>query len=169
MTLPGEEKEHEQTETLHLEVFYPAHEPRTESSIFEETKRRGKSDGLVCCICGAEPEYHHALVEWAFSEDVDWVLLKQIALFQVKELKGVPVQKLLISLICQYLAFKGFDWASFDPSKSETFVDSLAQMLPLCALHHREKERGIHMTTFPFWILQAFPKKAGEHEFSSNS
>lgn len=162
--------EHEETETLHLEIFYPDHETRTESSTFEETKRKGKAEGLVCCICGdPAPEFHHAFVEWAFSNAVDWSLLKQIALCQVTTFKGASIKKLLIFSICQFVASKGFDWTAFDPLKPEIFVDSLEQMLPLCALHHREKERGIHLTTFPFWVLQAFPKKAGEHEFSQKS
>jgi len=34
-------------------------------------------------------------------------------------------------------------------------------MLPLHAKFHIHKNHGIHLSTFPEWILQIFPKKAG--------
>lgn len=165
--------EHEVKETLHEDVYYPAHEPRTESVTFAATKKEGHEKGYVCCICGApDPEYHHAMVEWAFTDLLDWAQIKAVALGQtpIETPHGaVKVDFLLLYWLLRLAEIRGFDWHSFDPTHPETFVDSMSQMLPLCAEHHRAVERGVHMAPFPDWVLQAFPKKAGEHEFSQET
>ena len=159
--------EHAVTETLRETVFYPDHPPRTESEVFRQAKEQAKQEGLVCCVCGApNPELHHALVEWAFSDAVDWAEVKAIALGQREMVGKVPMKQSLVYWLLQIVRLRGFHWDEFDPAHPETFVDSLAQMAPLCAEHHRAVERGVHMGPFPLWILQAFPKRQGMHEFS---
>ena len=161
------EEEHEVTETLKETVYYPDHPPRTESEVFRQSKEQAKQEGLVCCVCGApNPELHHALVEWAFSGDVDWAEVKEIALGHRAMVGNVPMKQSLLYWLLQIVRLRGFDWAAFDPAHPETFVDSLAHMAPLCAEHHRASERGIHMGPFPLWVFQAFPKLQGMHEFS---
>jgi hypothetical protein len=105
-------------------------------------------------------------VEWAFSDDVDWVQVRQIALGNVPVINNVPMKQSLVYWVLQVVRLRGFDWTAFDPTQPQTFVDSLEHMLPLCAEHHRAPDKGIHMTTFPLWVFQSFPKKAGMHEFS---
>ena len=164
------EKEHEVTETLKETVYYPDHPPRTESETFRKAKEEEAKEGLVCCMCGApNPELHHALVEWALSDDVDWAEVKAVALGQRAMVGKVPMKQSMLYWLLQVVRLRGFHWEDFDPSQPETFVDSMAQMAPLCAEHHRAPERGIHMGPFPLWIFQAFPKKAGAHEFSQET
>lgn len=162
------EGEHEVTETLKIDVYYPDHETRTESPEFRVAKKEESEEKLVCCICGApNPELHHALVEWAFSDDTDWVQVQQIALGRVPVINGVPMKQSLVYWMLQIVRLRGFDWNKFDPSQPQDFVDSITHMAPLCAEHHRAPDKGIHMTTFPLFVFQAFPKKAGMHEFSA--
>lgn len=161
------EGEHEVTETLKIDVYYPDHTTRTESPEFRHAKAEEAQESLVCCVCGSpNPELHHALVEWAFSDDADWAEVQHIALGHRDVINGVPMKQSLIYWLLQVVRLRGFDWKAFDPAHPEVFVDALAHMAPLCAEHHRSPERGIHMTTFPLWIFQLFPKKAGAHEFS---
>jgi hypothetical protein len=161
------EPEHEYKESLKIDVYYPDHEKRTESPEFRHAKAEEAKEALVCCICGSpNPELHHSLVEWAFSDDVDWQQVQQIALGNVPVINNVPMKQSLVYWVLQVVRLRGFDWAAFDPTQPQTFVDSLAHMLPLCAEHHRAPNKGIHATTFPLWVFQSFPKKAGMHEFS---
>ena len=125
--------EHELRETLTLECWYPDHPPRTESALFARTKHH-----LIhvldtpCWICGSREsrEVHHAYVEWAFSEAVDWEKVKA--------------------------DHPGFDWSTF--TAAEDFIDSAYQMRVLCAEHHRGKDRGVHMIPQPVWIIQKYVK-----------
>ena len=164
------ENEHEVTETLKVAVYYPDHETRTESPVFREAKEEEAKEELVCCVCGApNPELHHALTEWAFSDDADWAEVKEIALGHRAIINNVPMKQSILYWMLQVVRLRGFDWETFDPTHPETFVDAIEHMAPLCAEHHRAPEKGIHMTTFPLWIFQAFPKKKGAHEFSDGS
>lgn len=160
--------------TLAEAVYYPDHR-RVDTPTFEKTRRDGRKHGDVCAISGQAQgiEYHHVLCEDAFTDGVDWATVKAIALGDIKELpvldletdlptgKTFPVSKSLIGMLLALTVARGFDWQSFDPDKPETFVDSAANMLVLHEKFHRAKGHGIHGASFPLWVFQAFPRKAG--------
>ncbi|MEI1276596.1 hypothetical protein V8G45_27485 [Klebsiella pneumoniae] len=155
--------------------YYPDHaEPRTESATFRHTKKEGHAAGLRCSISGQPaPEYHHLFCEWADSDAVDWVAVRGIALGEIKEIPVLdpatdrptkelyPVEESFIWLVCKLVELRGFDWQAFDPAKPETFVDAMVNMLPLSAKFHRSPTHGIHHRSFPTFVFQAFPRKAG--------
>ena len=121
--------EHEQRETLQIDIFYPDHPPRTESALFRKTKRSLiQHRNVPCFVCGATEsrEVHHFHVEWADADGVDWDKMRQL--------------------------HPGFDWEQF--SQPEDFVDSEYNMMVLCEKHHRGKNHGIHMLPYPIWIMQ---------------
>lgn len=173
--------EHEFKETDRADVFYPEHAPRTESATFRKTKHDGKAAGDVCAISGwpEKLEYHHVFCEAAFTNAVDWSVVKGVALGSITALPllddetGEPVldengnPKLwpaagsLLHLIVMLAAWRGFDWSEFDPTRPETFVDSRANMLPLHERYHRSAAAGMHHLPLPLWIFQAFPRVPG--------
>ena len=169
------QNEHEKRDDLHEDVYYPEHSPRTESAEFVKTKAAGHAANTPCAISGRRDavEYHHFFLEWAFSDAVDWALVKQIALEQVTELPVLdpitdlptadtyPVKDSLIWSICKLAEMRGMHWEDFDPAKPEMFVDSMANMLVLDMKFHRSATHGIHMMTFPEWIFHAWPRKGG--------
>lgn len=168
-------QEHEKGDTLTEDVFFPDHQPRTESSTFLRTKKAGHAAKLPCAISGhAEgTEYHHVFIEWAFADSVDWETVKGVAVGQITRLpvldlhtdqptgETYPAEQSLIYIIAKLAEARGFDWSAFDPSKSEQFVDSMANMLVLHSKFHRLKNHGIHVMSFPEWAFQAWPRKAG--------
>ena len=176
---PG--KEHEYKASLEEDVFYPDHAPRTESATFRHTKAHGKAAGDVCAISGHTDglEYHHVFCEAAFTNAVDWQLVKDIALGKVTTVplldletdeplldaagkpRTYPIERSAIGLIVGLTKMRGFDWEAFDPAHPETFVDSPANMLTLNAKFHRAKSHGIHELSLPLWIFQAFPRVPG--------
>lgn len=167
--------EHLKQDTLIEQVFYPDHPPRTESATFLHTKRAGHAAKLPCAISGhAEgTEYHHFFVEWAFADAIDWAIVRGVALGQITRLpvldphtdqptdETFPAEQSLIYIITKLAAARGFDWEAFDPAKPELFVDSMANMLVLHSKFHRLQGHGIHGMSFPEWIFQAWPRKAG--------
>ena len=166
---------HEKRDTVSEDVFYPDHPPRAESTTFLHTKNEGHAAKLPCAISGStdNTEYHHIFLEWAFADAVDWDTVKAIATGRLLELhildhqtdqptgETFPVEQSLIWIFCKLASLRGFDWASFDPAKPETFVDSMANMLVLGEKFHRQKDHGIHEMSFPEWQFQAWPRKAG--------
>lgn len=155
-------------------TYYPDHPPRTESSTFRATKRKGKSLGLRCAISGQpSPEYHHVFCEEADMLAVDWHTVKGVGTGEIKELpvldpvtdqptdETFPVEQSLVWALCKIAELRGFDWSAFDADKPETFVDGLANMLPLSAKFHRSATHGIHHRDLPTWSYQAFPRVAG--------
>ncbi|WP_419687295.1 hypothetical protein ACN22W_08510 [Burkholderia theae] len=154
--------------------YYPDHPPRTESATFRHTKKEGHAAGLRCAISGQPaPEYHHLFCEWADSDAIDWMVVRGVALGEVKELPVLdpatdkptkelyPVEESFLWLVCKLVELRGFDWHAFDPAKPETFVDAMTNMLPLSAKFHRSPTHGIHHRSFPTFVFQAFPRKAG--------
>lgn len=157
---------HEHHDTLTEDVFYPGHEPRTESALFRHTKAHMKAEGIYqCAVCGdtEKIESHHVLIEWAFSDAVDWQWIKDVALnkrdtmFSHKLQREVPIPRRHLVWVLIALA-QGFDWEGFDVTKPETFVDSEHNQLPLCDLHHRGKFHGVHAESLPLFAVQAFLK-----------
>lgn len=179
MTAPA--NEHEFKHTTAADVFYPEHAPRVESPTFRKTKHDGKLAGDVCAISGHADglEYHHVFCEAAYTNAVDWQLVKDVATGRKTQLPLIDLdtgepwldergnQKLwpatgsLLHFIVTLAAARGFDWEAFDPAKPETFVDSPANMLPLQAKYHRLASHGMHELPLPLWIFQAFPRVPG--------
>lgn len=179
MTVP--QNEHEFKASLSEEVYYPDHAPRTESETFRRTKAAGKAAGEVCVISGASVgvEYHHVFCEAAYTNAVDWVLVKAVALGLVKTLplldietgeplidelgapRTWPASRSALAVIIALTKSRGFDWETFDPARPETFVDSSANMLPLHEKFHRHRSHGIHELSLPLWIFQTLPRVNG--------
>ena len=135
MTLPA--NEHEQKLTLSVDIFIPDHPDRTNTPIFDASRRLLISGNPLanCEVCGAKEdlELHHNHVEWCDSDGVDWDKVK----------KDVP----------------GFDWATFDPAKPEMFIDSTFNAnRVLCKKHHTGKDHGIHMMPLPTWQMQKYKR-----------
>ncbi|WP_186104949.1 hypothetical protein [Burkholderia gladioli] len=155
--------------------YYPDHvAPRAESATFRRTKREGHAAGLRCAVSGQPaPEYHHLFCEWADADAVDWVIVKAIAVGEITEIpvldlvtdqptgETFPAEQSLVWLICKLAELRGFDWHAFDPADPSTFVDSMANMLPLIAKFHRSPTHGIHRRSWPTYVFQALPRKAG--------
>ena len=135
MTDPA--NEHLQKQTLTVQVFVPDHPDRTTTPIFAATRRKliENNPDACCFICGCKDglELHHYWVEWCDSTAVDY---KAVA-------KLVPE----------------FDWASFDETKPETFIDSEHNAkLVVCKKHHIGADHGIHALPYGLWLLQALKK-----------
>ncbi|MFC6519768.1 hypothetical protein ACFQAT_08235 [Undibacterium arcticum] len=67
--------EHEFKETIAIDIFYPDHPPRTESTLFKRTKHHlVKVLDTPCWVCGSKDkrEVHHFHAEWADSDGIDW-------------------------------------------------------------------------------------------------
>lgn len=172
---PAIPHEHLVKETIAEVEYYPDHAaPRGESATFRHTKAEGHKAGLRCAISGQpHPEYHHVWCEWADADAVDWVIVKGVALGEITRLpvlhpitdrptgETYPAEQSLLWAICKLVELRGFDWRAFDPAKPETFVDSLQNMLPLVAKFHRSPTHGMHHRSFPTFVFQAYPRKAG--------
>lgn len=154
--------------------YYPDHPPRTESATFRHTKAAGHKAGLRCAISGqSNPEYHHIWCEEADMLAVDWVAVKAIAIGEITEIpvldpitdqptgETFPVEQSAVWMICKITEARGFDWHVFDPAKPETFVDSPQNMLPLSEKFHRSPTHGIHHRSFPTFVFQGYPRRAG--------
>jgi hypothetical protein len=167
--------EHLVKETVSEDFYYPDHDGRTESLTFERTKREGKKARPRCAMTGqaVDLEWHHAFIEWAFQNAVDWTIVKAIALGTIAELpvldpitwqptgEMAPVEGYLIYWIVLFFKWRGFDFEAFDPKNPETLVDSTEAMLILHKHLHREKNHGAHAITGPIFLLQAFPLVEG--------
>jgi hypothetical protein len=172
--IPAIHGEHVAKVTEVVIEYYPDHPPRVESATFRHTKQAGHKAGLLCAISGQPaPEYHHVMCEEADLMAVNWHMVRGIGTGEVKVLpvldpvtdqptdETFPVEQSLIWALCKVAALRGFDWHAFDADKPETFVDGMANMLPLSAKFHRSSTHGIHHRDLPSWIFQAFPRVTG--------
>jgi len=126
--------EHLVKETSSIAEYYPDHPPRTESALFRKTKKHYHDIGAACIICGTKDkiEIHHMHCEWAMANAMDW---------DGKMRKAHP----------------DFDWSTYkEPSD---FVDSIYNTVPLCEVHHRHPQKGIHHNPYPTWIAQQCVKE----------
>lgn len=133
--------EHELKKTIAVDVFVPDHLDRSNTPIFERTRKKLIVDNpnAVCAVnnghCDHDHplELHHQHVEWCDSNGVDWA----------KVAAKVP----------------GFDWSTFDPAHPETFIDSEWNAnLVLCKKHHTGVDHGIHCLDGPTWGMQALQR-----------
>lgn len=135
MSVPA--NEHEQKQTLTVDVFIPDHPDRTTTPIFAATRRKliEHNPDACCYICGTKDnlELHHEVIEWCDSSAVNWDKVKYL----------VPE----------------FPWETFDQDNPETFIDSeWNAKLVLCRKHHIMPDHGIHMLPKPLWLLQKIKK-----------
>jgi hypothetical protein len=121
--------EHEQHESIEIDIFYPDHPPRTESTLFRKTKHHMIAVlDMPCWVCGSKEkrEVHHFHAEWADADGIDFDKMREL--------------------------HPAFDWSSYrEPSD---FIDSEYNMMVLCEAHHRGRNHGIHLLPFPIWIMQ---------------
>jgi len=121
--------EHEVSQTLEFQVYYPDHPPRTESALFRRTKHHLVAVlDTPCWVCGSKEqrEVHHFHAEWADSEGIDWDKMRAL--------------------------HPNFPWSTF--SEASDFIDSEYNMMVLCEKHHRAKGHGIHMIPYPIFVMQ---------------
>jgi hypothetical protein len=119
--------------TLDELVAYPVHEPRKASAEYTRVHKHLIYDlDAPCWICGVRRstggmmETHHAHFEWASQN-------------------GLDVAKVTA------------DWPDItDRASLAEWVDSEANMLVLCAVHHRGQHTGIHAISYPAWLLQRY-------------
>lgn len=149
------EQVHEQKETLSVDILIPGHAPRTESALFERTRKKLIArEGGRCWISGMTAEElghpleaHHHPIERCFAEIVDWPRFAE----DCKAGKWGPYAQ-------------AFDWHEFfdgaehgKPLDPYLFVDDMTvNGLLLGKDFHTKKDQGIHMTTYPDWIIQKY-------------
>jgi hypothetical protein len=134
---------HEEKETLSVDVNIPDHAPRTETELFERTRRELIERDKVCYICGSTEslQAHHFPIERSLTDMIDF------GKFKADCLAGRWGK-----------AAWGFDWENLkDPYD---FVDDmLVNGLLLCKNHHIGKDEGIHYLPHPLWIAQKYGKE----------
>lgn len=169
--------EHELKESMTVDMFYINEpEPRKATPVFEHMKRTADKAGTRCAITGQpHPQYHHFFCEYAARDEIDWHVVKGVALGTITELpvldldnheptgETYPAEASLIWRLCRFAEIFGMDWKSFDPDDPVSFVDSIHNMLPLHEKFHIAKNSGIHLAPFPMWILWAMPLKKNFH------
>lgn len=128
---------HTTTQTIHTVIAYPEHTARVKDKYqaeFDAAERRLKKLGLYkCVVCGCVPgqigwdgakvtiELHHDKVEFSLENTID--------LDKASEAFGQHFES-------------DDDFAQW--------IDSPANLEPLCTYHHRGGE-GIHVTSGPLW------------------
>ena len=119
--------------TLVEDILYPPHEPRRASSRYRRTHKHLVYEmDEACWICGirhstgGKMETHHQHIEWAAANGVDLDLVMR-------------------------------DWPALtDLAALREWLDSEGNMLVLCDVHHRGSRTGIHMVSYPAWVLQRY-------------
>jgi hypothetical protein len=139
-------KNHEQKETLAVDVIVPGHEPRTETPLFERTRKvLIESSGGRCWVCGGTHESsghpleaHHYPIERSMAEAIDFGPQSQLR-----------------------RDFPQFDWDAFDANPDPyLFVDDMTvNGLLLCKAHHTGADEGIHAMPHPLWVAQRYARE----------
>ena len=127
---------HPVSRTLKETIAYPSHDARTASAEYKKVHHHLVYElDEPCWICGVRQsqlpdgehmETHHDAVEWSLANAVDPALI----------IKDFPTMG-----------------AADDPHLRE-WLDSEGNMLVLCATCHRGGFRGVHMITYPAWVVQ---------------
>jgi hypothetical protein len=148
--MPEATQDHDQAETLKVEVIIPGHEPRTTTELFRRSRAQLLAECPWCAICGATAEEsghpleaHHHPIERSLANMVDW------GRFADDAKRGLWGDKAA-----------AFDWSAFHPDQWETFVDDMTvNGLMLCKAHHTGGDEGIHALPFPLWIAQRYGRE----------
>jgi hypothetical protein len=168
-------EQHEQKETLAVDVFIPGHEPRVTTPLFHRTRAtliersRGRCyiSGMTAAELGQPLEAHHFPLERCFATAIDWQRFSD----DCKAGEWGPYAQ-------------AFDWAGFFegatietvaipakdgmPAHAETFLipvdpyrfvdDMTVNGLLLGKRYHTGKDSGIHMLSHPVWLAQKYLK-----------
>ena len=139
MTVPA----HGVSRTLHETIWYGEHDHRTASAEYRRTHKH-LIDVLdePCWVCGvrkstlgdpsknlhgaSQLETHHAVLEQALASAVD----------PAKILADFPAM------------------GAADEPHLRAWLDSEGNMLVLCDVHHRHGFYGVHMVSYPAWVVQ---------------
>jgi hypothetical protein len=165
------EQVHEQKETLSIDILIPGHAARKETALFERSRKKLiERQGGRCFVSnmtaeelGHPLEAHHHPIERCFAEIVDWERF-------AKDCKAGHWGP--------YAA--AFDWEKFFEGATRVVVkaaetplhNDVTRLLPkdpylfvddmtvngllIGKQFHTQKDQGIHMTTFPDWIIQKY-------------
>ena len=136
---------HEEKETLIIDVMLPGHDERVTTALFTKTREELlERDGGVCFACGYPEsvvgplEAHHAFIERCLANAVDWKhFCETMARFKK-------------------LVDHANDFCVANPELPDimTFVDDMtANGMLLCKPHHTGKDEGIHAMPLPLWWL----------------
>lgn len=124
---------HEEVRQLLDVIHYDMHPQRVESELFRHNKQELHEQikaGIIrpCFIdngyCEGQTEIHHFLVEYSAGNEVDWAVVNGI--YQKIGLTVPNIQN----------------------------PDEKPNLIPICHKHHMGVGTGIHMVSFPAWILQ---------------
>jgi len=122
---------HAVSRTLHETVYTPTHPQRgSSSSEFQASKDALEKESPTCYICGRTAEQSGAPLE-AHHVPLEWSLKN-----------SADLAKILI------------DYPQ--AGSLEKFLDSVDNLLLLCAKCHRSPLYGVHMITMPAWIAQKY-------------
>ena len=128
-THPGE---HEFKQTLHVDEWLPNHEPRKASARYITSHHHLVTVlKLPCWVCGTHDslETHHRL-EWCEANALDYDKVRA--------------------------DYPNADWNEF--THSSDFIDSVDNLMVLCAPCHRQPGRGVHYEPWPLWLARRYRK-----------
>ncbi len=148
-------QDHEEKETLTVDVIVPGHADRVATPLFHRTRLQLLDRDKRCWISGAlnthtDPlEAHHHPIERSFAEMIDWHRVRRDA--EACELGLTGAQR---------RAAHDFDWDGFMnavPFDPYTFVDNmLVNGVLLGKSFHIGKDEGIHTLPFPIFVAQRY-------------
>lgn len=136
-------------------VWYPAHEPRTESTEYRAIHHKLVVElDLPCLVCGVrnstlndpskneagakQLETHHHVIEWALANAIDLDKFNKIVWPHLQQRHGADKYP-----------------SPFTQQQLLDFVDHGEDNLwVLCDVHHRHALYGIHAITGPIWGAQ---------------
>lgn len=122
---------HTQKTTIHLEMWFPDHEPRATDphyALFNQARARLARQGLLKCqVCGTSGniQLHHSRVEFSLVNGVDLEKLAHRYPDLLPEITDAAFQ---------------------------AFVEGPQNLTPLCVEHHIGR-LGIHVLPYPIWEL----------------
>jgi hypothetical protein len=138
---------------LKEQVFYPPHEPRTESKAYAAIHRHLVRElDLPCIACGVrnstlgDPaknpakaramETHHHVIEWALMNAIDLQKFNEriVALHRAQDPNSPKYNH-------DFTEQEMKDWVDHDPDN----------LWVVCDVHHRHELVGIHSITYPIW------------------
>ena len=136
---------HAVTRTLKETIYYPEHAPRKSSAEYKKVHHHLIYElDEPCWVCGVrnstlgdptknvrgskQMETHHSAVEWAEANAVDPALV----------MTDFPAMG-----------------AADEPHLRE-WLDSEGNMLVLCDVCHRHGMAGVHMISYPAWVVQRY-------------
>lgn len=149
--------------TLKEEVYYPAHDARTESPAYAKAHHHlVKELDLPCLVCGVrdstltdpahnkvgarDMETHHHIIEWSLQNAIDLDKFNQRIWPALKE------------------RHPGKYPNAFNQQEMLDFIDhSEDNLWVLCDVHHRHSLVGIHSVTAPIWGAQDLVKEDFEY------